>query len=77
MTSARSCLPPQVSSWWSQNAGANPYTALGPTFVCPEAYSAVQTVVVNSALEEVFCCPSYVHPLLSCTSYRQKFGNMS
>ncbi|KAE8443173.1 hypothetical protein EG329_002271 [Mollisiaceae sp. DMI_Dod_QoI] len=58
MPTARSCLPPQVTSWWSQGAAANPYTALGPTFVCPEAYSAVQTVLVASSLQQIFCCPS-------------------
>lgn len=58
--SAQSCLPPQVSNWWSQPVDESIYTALGPTFVCPEAYSAVQTAVVSSSLLQTFCCPSYV-----------------
>lgn len=58
--SAQSCLPPQVSSWWSQPASESTYTALGPTFVCPQAYSAVQTVLVATSVQQVFCCPSYV-----------------
>ncbi|KAF8846496.1 hypothetical protein BDZ45DRAFT_546440, partial [Acephala macrosclerotiorum] len=43
VASARSCLPPQVTSWWNQGTTASPYIALGPAFVCPEVYSAVQT----------------------------------
>jgi len=61
-TRAQSCLPPQVSSWWAfeRAASISQYTALGPTFVCPQAYSAVQTVIVASSLQQIFCCPSYV-----------------
>ncbi|CZR56665.1 uncharacterized protein PAC_06554 [Phialocephala subalpina] len=58
VASARSCLPPQVTSWWNQGTSASPYIALGPTFVCPQAYSAVQTVLVATSLQQVFCCPS-------------------
>ncbi|KAH8817513.1 hypothetical protein F5884DRAFT_631487, partial [Xylogone sp. PMI_703] len=58
VTSASSCLPPQVTAWWNQGSSNTPYTALGPTFVCPEAYSAVQTVLVAKTLQQMFCCPS-------------------
>lgn len=60
VSSARSCLPPQVTSRWSQAASATPYTALGPTFVCLQAYSAIQAVLIASSLEQMLCCPSYV-----------------
>lgn len=56
-TKARSCFPSEVSSWWSQAAETSIFTALGPTFVCPGAYSAVQTVVIASDTQKVFCCP--------------------
>ena len=60
VTSAQSCLPPQVSTWWSQKNGEATFTALGPTFVCPQAYTAVQTVLVATSLQQIYCCPSYV-----------------
>jgi hypothetical protein len=63
-TGAESCYPPQQSSWWFQDASAKPSTALGPTFVCPEAYSAVHSTVLNSAsstqTQYTYCCPPYV-----------------
>ena len=55
---ARTCLPTQVTSWWNQVSGAATSTALGPTFVCPEAYYAVQTALIASVTQNVFCCPS-------------------
>lgn len=63
-TEAQSCFPPQQSSWWFQSTKANPSTALGPTFVCPEAYSAVHSTILanNSAAQTqyTYCCPPYV-----------------
>lgn len=56
-TAQATCLPPAVTTWWF-DFSALPVTALGPTFVCPSAYSAVLTAVVDGGGEEVFCCPS-------------------
>ncbi|KAK0623784.1 hypothetical protein B0T14DRAFT_517049 [Immersiella caudata] len=60
-TEARSCFRTEVSSWWFQSNGANPSTALGPTFVCPESYSAVHSTLLgsDSAAEThyTYCCP--------------------
>ncbi|KAJ9133329.1 hypothetical protein NKR23_g10833 [Pleurostoma richardsiae] len=56
-TAARTCFPPQVTSWWLNSATATS-VALGPTFVCPEAYSAVQTALVAEETQYVYCCPS-------------------
>src|SRR4051812_48620235 len=42
-TAAQSCFHPEMSSWWLQPTKANPSTALGPTFECPESYSAFRT----------------------------------
>ena len=63
ISAATSCFPPQVTSWWLQASDALIYTALGPTFACPEAYSTVSTNVVATSVEEVYCCPSYVAKL--------------
>ncbi|KAH6853844.1 hypothetical protein B0I37DRAFT_16860 [Chaetomium sp. MPI-CAGE-AT-0009] len=56
----KSCYVPQLSSWWWQTV--QPVTAFGPTFVCPEAYSAVHTSVLDSAsaaqTQFTYCCPS-------------------
>lgn len=61
---AASCYVPQHSLWLSQLSSTAPSTALGPTFVCPEAYTAVHSTVLesNSAGETQFtyCCPPYV-----------------
>ncbi|OAA63579.1 LPXTG-motif cell wall anchor [Niveomyces insectorum RCEF 264] len=57
VTSARSCLPPQVTTWWSQPS-SDVYTALGPTFQCPAAYTAALTAVVAGSLYETYCCAS-------------------
>jgi hypothetical protein len=63
-TAAKSCFLPQQSSWWFQSTDASPSTALGPTFVCPESYSAVHSTVLdsNSAAQTqyTYCCPPYV-----------------
>jgi hypothetical protein len=62
--SAIPCLPTEVtSSWFQSNTGIT--TVLGPTFVCPGAYSPVQTILVNPTMEQVLCCPSYVSLYLS------------
>ncbi|KAK3300460.1 uncharacterized protein B0H64DRAFT_15904 [Chaetomium fimeti] len=57
---ARGCHAPQVSAWWWQNR--QPVTAFGPTFVCPEAYSAVYTSTLDSIsavpTQFTYCCPS-------------------
>lgn len=55
---ATSCFPPQVTTWWLQVSTAATYTALGPTFACPEAYSTMSTNTVATSVEEVYCCPS-------------------
>jgi hypothetical protein len=55
---AESCLPDVVSAWWNQDSSGNVYTALGPSFVCPDAYSAVQTALVASSIQQTFCCPT-------------------
>ncbi|RDL34346.1 uncharacterized protein BP5553_07474 [Venustampulla echinocandica] len=51
------CLPSEVTSSWYQS-NTETTTVLGPTFVCPAAYSAVQTILVNSLTQQVLCCPS-------------------
>ncbi|KAK3940796.1 hypothetical protein QBC46DRAFT_228942, partial [Diplogelasinospora grovesii] len=56
-TSATTCLLPQVTTWWLQPGSNLVYTALGPTFACPQAYSTVTTSQVESSMEEVYCCP--------------------
>jgi len=57
--SAIPCLPTEVtSSWYQSNTAIT--TVLGPTFVCPGAYSAVETILVNPTMEQILCCPSYV-----------------
>lgn len=65
-TAAASCYPPQLSYWWFQGASANPSTAMGPTFVCPEAYRAVHSTILDgdSATQTQFtyCCPPFVSP---------------
>jgi hypothetical protein len=55
-TTSEPCLPPEATAWWNQAADAP--ISLGPTFSCPAAYSAVETIVRNSATQEVLCCPS-------------------
>ncbi|KAK1836343.1 hypothetical protein QBC39DRAFT_296160 [Podospora conica] len=61
-----SCYPTQQQSWHFQASTATPSTALGPTFVCPEQYTAVFSTLVesNSAsrTDYTYCCPPYVSP---------------
>jgi hypothetical protein len=64
--SAIPCLPTEVTSSWYQSNSAIT-TLLGPTFVCPGAYSAVETILVNSLMQQVLCCPSYVLLSLNIT----------
>jgi hypothetical protein len=53
---ALQCLPLEVaSSWEAKNTETT--TVLGPTFVCPAAYSGVQTVTVNPSTTQTICCP--------------------
>jgi hypothetical protein len=60
VSSAQSCLPPQVTNWWNQATAADPIIALGPTFQCPEAYTPMQTAIIASSILQTFCCPSWV-----------------
>ncbi|KAK1705146.1 uncharacterized protein CLUP02_06578 [Colletotrichum lupini] len=55
--SAASCFPPEVTSWWFQTLSQTTSIALGPTFVCPEAYTAAQTRLEDGGLQHVYCCP--------------------
>ncbi|KAI0121278.1 hypothetical protein BJ170DRAFT_698428 [Xylariales sp. AK1849] len=57
-TNAASCQAPQVTSWWNQVTNAATSTALGPSFVCPEAYTAAQTLLVATSTQHIYCCPS-------------------
>lgn len=53
------CLPTEVTSSLRQSdRDTATTTLLGPTFVCPGAYSAVQTLLVSESTQHVFCCPS-------------------
>jgi hypothetical protein len=52
------CLPPDVTAWWNQDTKTR--VMLGPTFVCPSAYSAVQTVSMDSVFRQTLCCPKLV-----------------
>lgn len=59
-----SCYPTQHQSWFFQSSTATPSTALGPTFACPESYTAVFSTLIesNSAsrTDYTYCCPPYV-----------------
>ncbi|KAH8649099.1 hypothetical protein BX600DRAFT_474541 [Xylariales sp. PMI_506] len=57
-TAAAECLAPAITSWWNPVDDSETSTALGPTFVCPEAYTAAETVVVSTSTQKVYCCPS-------------------
>lgn len=59
VTHATTCFPAQVTAWWLQISTAATYTALGPTFACPEAYSTMSTNTIATSVQEVYCCPSY------------------
>jgi hypothetical protein len=57
--SAIPCLPSEVTAWYLQaQTNSLTTTLLGPTFVCPGAYSAVETILVNSKTQQILCCPS-------------------
>ncbi|KAH6650660.1 hypothetical protein F5144DRAFT_608574 [Chaetomium tenue] len=62
---ARRCFSRQLGDWWWQDrTGKLPLqTAFGPTFVCPEAYTAVHTSTLDSSVSAAqtaftYCCPS-------------------
>jgi len=59
---APTCLPTEVTASWSQQLEPKvpTTTLLGPTFVCPAAYSAVTTIMVDITSQQILCCPSYV-----------------
>lgn len=52
-----SCWPPEASTWWTQSA--QPTTALGPVFTCPEAYYEAYTTTLDSQTKQTICCPSH------------------
>jgi hypothetical protein len=51
------CLPAQVTASWFQS-NPDTTTVLGPTFVCPGAYSAVLTLLQSTSTQQILCCPS-------------------
>ncbi|KAF6822375.1 hypothetical protein CPLU01_12057 [Colletotrichum plurivorum] len=55
---AKTCYPPHVTSWWFQTEGQPTSIALRPTFACPEAYTAAQTLLEAGGVQHVYCCPS-------------------
>ncbi|KAF3801427.1 hypothetical protein GCG54_00005583 [Colletotrichum gloeosporioides] len=57
---AATCFPEAVTSWWFQTASQATSIALGPTFECPQLYTAAQTLLEAGGVQHVFCCPSYV-----------------
>jgi hypothetical protein len=62
-TGPASCIPPQQRQWWNQANDAAPSIALGPTFACPEAYSAVYSTLESDSATQThftYCCPPYV-----------------
>ncbi|KFY22476.1 hypothetical protein V493_06556 [Pseudogymnoascus sp. VKM F-4281 (FW-2241)] len=50
------CLPPAATTWWQQNDTSIDYS-IGPTIVCPQAYTTATTSVQDSSTF-VACCPS-------------------
>jgi len=52
------CLPPPATTWWEQNNTATAFS-IGPTIVCPQAYTTA-TTSVNDSSTFVACCPSWV-----------------
>lgn len=70
-TDAATCLPSQVSTWWSQASDAVTTTVLGNSFNCPSLYRTVASSTA-SGFEHIYCCPSYVKrthqpfPLVAC-----------
>ncbi|KAF7877525.1 hypothetical protein EAF04_001202 [Stromatinia cepivora] len=57
LTFSTKCWPSEARSWWNQETDAIAITSLGP-FLCPEAYTAVVTSVVNPGSTLTGCCPS-------------------
>ncbi|KZL78625.1 hypothetical protein CT0861_08953 [Colletotrichum tofieldiae] len=55
---AAACFPPQMTSWWFQTEDQPTSVALGPTFACPELYTAAQTLLEAGGVQHVYCCPS-------------------
>jgi hypothetical protein len=72
--SAIPCLPTEVTSSWYQSDSAIT-TVLGPTFVCPGAYSAVETILVNTSTQQILCCPSYAPLFLMTELIRRELKN--
>lgn len=63
---APACLPPQISPWWYQSLNtASPTLTLlgGYEFLCPEAYTTIYSVVLDSTTT-IGCCPWYVTDLM-------------
>ncbi|KFY70838.1 hypothetical protein V498_10182, partial [Pseudogymnoascus sp. VKM F-4517 (FW-2822)] len=50
------CLPPPATTWWQQSDPSIEYS-IGPTIVCPQAYTTATTSVHDSSIF-VACCPS-------------------
>ncbi|KIM95547.1 hypothetical protein OIDMADRAFT_59344 [Oidiodendron maius Zn] len=50
------CLPPPATTWWEQNNTATAFS-IGPTIVCPQAYTTAATSIKDSSTF-VACCPS-------------------
>ncbi|KFZ19594.1 hypothetical protein V502_03558 [Pseudogymnoascus sp. VKM F-4520 (FW-2644)] len=50
------CLPPPATTWWQQDNPSIEYS-IGPTIVCPQAYTTATTSVHDSSTF-VACCPS-------------------
>ncbi|KAF4902692.1 hypothetical protein CGCF415_v009287 [Colletotrichum fructicola] len=55
---AATCFPEAVTSWWFQTVSQATSIALGPTFECPQLYTAAQTLLEAGGVQHVFCCPS-------------------
>lgn len=49
------CLPDVATSWWDQSDTAT-ITSLGP-FVCPAAYTAAYSEIVDGSSTLTACCP--------------------
>ncbi|KAK0646799.1 hypothetical protein B0T16DRAFT_328289, partial [Cercophora newfieldiana] len=58
---AQSYFRPEQASSWSQSDSVTPSTALGPTFVCPKSWRAVQTTTIHedatAQIQYTYCCP--------------------
>lgn len=58
-TTAIPCLPTEFTASWAQADTSLPSTTtlLGPTFVCPAAYTSAGELRVQS-MQMLLCCPS-------------------